>query len=145
MQIFMQELIDNQYIELDESISFDDIEDSNIKKLSNVHVKGYVKYNILEQIELDLRVYGTMWLNDSITLKEIPYDFDFKIDEIITEDDDYYANFFKNNKNILDIKEILWENIVLEVPISFTKEENTTLKGNGWELNGDTKNIKGGE
>ena len=46
MQIYMQELIDNQYIELDESISFDDIEDSNIKKLSNVHVKGYVKYNI---------------------------------------------------------------------------------------------------
>ena len=86
-----------------------------------------------------------MWLNDSITFEEIPYDFDFNIEDIINENDDYYANFFKNNKNILDIKEILWENIVLEVPISFTKEENTTLKGNGWELNGDTKNIKGGE
>ena len=29
---------------------------------------------------------------------------------------------------------ILWENIVLEVPISISMSENTTMEGNGWEL-----------
>ena len=43
--------------------------------------------------------------------------------------------FYEKNKNILDINEFLWENIVLEVPISLTKKSGTNIKGNGWELN----------
>ena len=40
-----------------------------------------------------------------------------------------------NEQNMLDIMELLWQNIVLEVPISITKEKDAHLSGEGWELN----------
>ena len=46
-----------------------------------------------------------------------------------------YAKYFEKNQNILDIIEFLWENIVLEVPISYTNASGTHLSGQGWELN----------
>ena len=44
------------------------------------------------------------------------------------------AEYFEKDKNTLDIMGILWENIVLEVPISISTSENTFQEGNGWEL-----------
>ena len=46
--------------------------------------------------------------------------------------------FFEKSKNTLDKLEFLWENIVLEVPISLTNNSGTTLRGEGWELNNDS-------
>ena len=40
----------------------------------------------------------------------------------------------KIKQNMLDIIELLWENIILEVPISLTKSPNLELKGDGWVL-----------
>ena len=53
----------------------------------------------------------------------------------------YCGNFYEKSKNSLDISEILWENIVLEIPISITnhKSEDLLLKGNGWELVNENK------
>ena len=42
---------------------------------------------------------------------------------------------YKNDENKLDLFEFLWENIVLEVPLKFTKVENfSEFQGNGWKL-----------
>ena len=39
------------------------------------------------------------------------------------------------SKNTLDILAILWENIVLEVPLQFTKVEDfSKFRGDGWKL-----------
>ena len=35
---------------------------------------------------------------------------------------------------------ILWENIVLEVPISYTKTKNVSLSGDGWQFTDEEKN-----
>ena len=42
----------------------------------------------------------------------------------------------KNESKTLDIIDILWQNIVLEVPISLraNPEKDYDLKGEGWEL-----------
>ena len=38
-------------------------------------------------------------------------------------------------QNSLDLEEVLWQNIVLEVPIRVTKTDKTNkTKGDGWEL-----------
>ena len=146
MQININELVNKGIMEIDNKVSFDNIEDKQIKKLDDVLVKGIIKYTVLDEIELDLDVKGTMYLEDSISLNLVPYDFDFKIDETLDRNNVEYANFFKNNQNMLDISEILWENIVLEVPISYTKEENVSLSGKGWEFNKTQEdNFKGGE
>ena len=74
-----------------------------------------------------------MILKDSYTLELVDYPFNIDIEENI--------KISKNNKNILDITEVLWQNIVLEVPISFSKNKKLEKsKGNGWELK--DKNTK---
>ena len=41
----------------------------------------------------------------------------------------------ENDENRLDLFEFLWENIVLEVPLKFTKVTNLSeFHGDGWKL-----------
>ena len=60
-------------------------------------------------------------------------EFSFEISEILSENDDEKD---QNELKTLDIMDILWQNIVLEVPISYRKDPNKTysLSGDGWEL-----------
>ena len=67
-----------------------------------------------------------MYLPDSVTLDKIPYNLDFDIDEVLDE--------VQNNQNTLDIMELLWQNIVLEVPIRYTKSDADNLKGDNWQV-----------
>ena len=73
-----------------------------------------------------------MMLLDSVTLDEIPYEFDFVLDDIIDER-------CINEQNVLDIMELLWENIVLEVPIRYTKSDAEDLKGDNWKVLSDNQ------
>ncbi|MCR5787530.1 MAG: DUF177 domain-containing protein, partial [Bacilli bacterium] len=91
-------------------------------------------YNISDEIELDLNVKGVMILEDSITLDEIEYPYEFNLNEIINENNEEIKEYYQKSKNTLDIMPILWQNIVLEVPISITKEKDAHLSGEGWEL-----------
>ena len=58
---------------------------------------------------VDLDVSGVMILQDSISLEDIEYPFSLKIEGDLKE-------FITNLENSLDIIELLWENIVLEIP-----------------------------
>lgn len=115
---------------------------TDIKEIKNLYVKGKVFYNLTEEVEIDLMIKGIMVLTDSITLELIDYPFKFSISENLTKIGEEFQESLKKNQNVLDIIEFLWENIILEVPISITKAENTKLKGDGWELNGDESEIK---
>ena len=69
-----------------------------------------------------------MIINDSISLEEINYPYSI-------EYDDYLEDNCKKNENILDIFQFLWENIVLEVPLQFTKVSDLSkYHGDGWKL-----------
>ena len=91
---------------------------TSIKKLDKVKVDGIIKYNAADEIAIILDVKGNMFLTDAITNEQVKYPFSIQIDEILEENDENYAKYFEKNQNILDIIEFLWENIVLEVPIS---------------------------
>ena len=43
----------------------------------------------------------------------------------------------ENSQNTLDILSILWENIVLEIPISYTESDELNLKEEGYQVNGN--------
>lgn len=113
-------------------------ENTDIKDLRDVWVSGILKYNASDEIAINLNVSGTMKLVDAITNELIDYPFSFEIDEILESLEGESEKYFEKNQNILDIIEFLWENIVLEVPIRITNEENVHLSGEGWELNNDT-------
>ena len=109
-------------------------QDSEIKELKDVYIKGTIGYNLYDEVEINLECNGIMVLNDAITLEPLDHHFKFKINDVISSLGDEITKSLEKNQNILDINELLWENIVLEVPISVTKNQNVELKGNGWEF-----------
>ena len=62
-------------------------------------------------------------------MEEVEVPFATKIEEIIGENN-------INNNFYLDLSDILWENIVLEIPIKVVKEgvQLETSSGKGWSV-----------
>lgn len=144
MNIDLTKLNTSGQIIIDEVLTYDKecYKNTSIVELKPVKVSGKIFYNISDEIELDMDVEGVMILSDSITLDPINYPYSFHINEIINETNEEIKDYYKNSKNTLDIMPILWQNIVLEVPISITNNEDAHLSGEGWTLkNEDEKNI----
>ncbi len=121
-------------IEIDINFSLDSeiYKNTDIRELKDLHVFGCIDIDYEDNINLNLKITGTMVLPCAITLKDVPYSFESIVDETLGK----FEEIYKNNKNTLEISEILWENIVLEIPIrvvSDTKEPSNT-SGDGWEL-----------
>ena len=124
-------------IEFDENINFDleDLKSTSIKDLSNVKVKGNITKISEDSIDLKMEIKTTMTLEDSVTLEDISYPVNIHYNKIIDSNamDDEYCKILQNR---LDILPIVWENIVLEVPLRVVKEEKETIiEGDGWSLN----------
>ena len=128
MKIDLNTLSYKEKINLNEDITIPEnyYQDSNILGLDKIHVTGFIRQNEIDEIIINLKVTGIMFLPDSITLEKIPYNLDFLIDEVMSHDD------FK--QNTLDIIELLWQNIVLEVPIRYTQSDADNLKGDNWQV-----------
>lgn len=122
-------------------LSEDLYKNANILEIKDLYVEGNVNYDYENNLTLALDVKGIFLLEDAITLEPIDYPFSCKIEEKIENIEETCGSFYEKNKNSLDISEILWENIVLEIPISATKasREEMNLKGNGWEMREEKK------
>ena len=119
-------VVDSISLDGEYTIDKDRITDSRILDLSKISVKGNISRD-LDDYQIDMNIVGDMTINDSVTLKPVVYHF-----EII-----------ENNKNSLDIIEILWQNIVLEVPLRFTiVEDYSKIKGDGWKLVSEEDLVK---
>ena len=110
-----------------------DIPDQYIDKnlvlsLKNIQVDGKIYIGSDNEDRIDCTINGNMILEDSISLEPIEYPFSIKYDDILEENS-------KKNENTLDIFSLLWENIVLEVPLQFTKVKDLSkFHGDGWKL-----------
>ena len=103
-------------------------ESSSVKKLDNIKVEGKLYYDPEDNLYADVVISGNMVLADDISLEEVLYPFSIEYNDILDEN-------LKNNQNTLDLFEFLWENIVLEVPLKFTKVTNLSeFHGDGWKL-----------
>ncbi len=127
--------VDEKGIIIDDTVSFglEYIKNTPIQKLENIKVNGRAYYSVTSEIVFDCKVEGSMVLLDAMDLEPMDYPFSFEISEILSENDDEKD---QNELKTLDIMDILWQNIVLEVPISYRKDPNKkyTLEGEGWEL-----------
>ena len=126
-------------IEINDNYSFDEsyFKETTIKKLDNIHAEGYIYLNALEEYAANINISGVMVIPDSVTLEDVNYNFSLDFDDIID-------NSCIKNQNMLDIMEFLWQNIVLEVPIRYTKNDADNLKGENWSVinnNEDKKEI----
>jgi uncharacterized protein len=125
-------------IEIDNNV---DIPESLIKEteligLKELHVEGYLKKDLLDLIVLSLNIKGVMVLPCAVTLKPVDHAFETSIEgdleEILKEMDEN----FKNIENSIDILPIIWENVLMEIPLRVVSEEGkkTSLQGEGWKL-----------
>ena len=116
-------------INLDTDLEFSEEYTSNtLKGLKNVHVKGKIKNSSDDTIDLIGTLTGTMILEDAISLDDVDYNFSIELDENLDE-------FLENNQNTIDILEVLWQNIVLEVPLKYTiVEDLSKYQGDGWKV-----------
>ena len=108
------------------------LKNTDIIRISPVKVSGYL-FNNEEEYELDINIKGTMILTCARTLKEVEYPFNININEIVDDNND---NSLEINQNSLDIFPIVWQNILVDVPLRVlapdAKEEN--IEGDGWRL-----------
>lgn len=123
-----------EYIPIDLCYNFtkEDLQDSEIMELSNVQIVGEITYH-LDMFHLHVTVEGTMVLPCSISLKPVEYPFSFEIDEDFDED---LQENLKNVQNSLDILPIIWENILMEIPMRVVSSDLSDVKtsGDGWKL-----------
>ena len=134
MKINLDELNYKTRIDFNYKVEKDEELDKRIINLENAFTTGNISKNSNGDINLECEFQGNMIINDSITLDEVSYPFDLKINENWDELMENYVDCYENSQNILDLKKILWQNIVLEVPISYSVNKDANLKGNGWEL-----------
>lgn len=127
--------IDEKGIVIDDVVSFGDeyIKNTSIKELNNVKVSGRAYYSVTNEIVFDCDVEGSFVLLDAMDLEPVNYPFKIKISEVLSEN---ATELSKKEVKTLDIMDILWQNIVLEVPISFKRnpDKKYKLEGEGWEL-----------
>ena len=140
MQIDLKELSNQDIINIDESVDIpkEYLQNTAILDLKKVSFVGKLFSNSEEEMLLEGNLEGVMVIQDSYSLDLIDYSFQTEIEEFIPLET---LKKLEKSENTLDITEILWQNIVLEVPISYSKDKNIkTLSGEGWELR--DKNTK---
>ena len=96
-------------------------------------IKGEIYKSLTGELAVNLIIKGVMILPCAITLKPVEYPFNIEIDEEIDEESE---KFDKNYRNTIDIFPIIWENILMEIPMRVVSEEAKDLKleGDGWRL-----------
>ncbi len=128
----------DSFIPIDMTYSFtkEELENSGILKLDNVKIKGEIGKNSLYDYTINIIVEGTMILPCAISLKPVNYDFSVEIDENLAEMAEEFAENVKNNQKTIDIFPIIWENILMEIPMRIVSDDvsDVKTKGDGWEL-----------
>ena len=127
-------VVNNKTINIDSDIIIPNeyLENSGIRRLNNIHFKGNIKKLVDDTYSLEGVLSGTMILADDITLEDYEYNFTSEIEENIEETS-------INLQKTLDITDILWQNILIEVPSKVVNDKNKNIKleGNGWRLSSE--------
>ncbi len=119
----------------------------------NIEKKYYEKTGVLDVKNVDLEFSitkdanqdevfllhskGIFLLEDARTLEPVEYPFEIHLKEKLTIDSEFYDRFLINSQNTLDILAILWENIVLEIPISYTVAEDLKSTNETYRIIGE--------
>ena len=128
MQIDVTKLLTNQssriYLDSEVNIPKNVLVGSRIDDLKNITLKGDMTLNEDNELVLTANVKGIMVLKDDLTLEPVEYNFDTDIEENLP-----------NNQNFLDITDILWQNILVEIPSKVrSTDEDVYLSGDGWRV-----------
>ena len=135
MEFDLNSLNTKPKIIIDTKVTFpkEDLEKAGILDMDEVSVKGEITSNREENI-LNLTIKGKMILPCNLTLEPVDYPFTLEIEENLNE-------IIENSQKTIDILPIIWENILMEIPMRVISPnaKNMKTKGNGWELITDSE------
>ena len=115
------------------SFSKEELEGTDILRLDDLKIEGEITLDAMDEIYLSLSVSGSMDLPCAITLEPVPYPIDILIEGNLEELTDDFA---KKALNTIDILPIIWENILVEVPMRVVSPnaDPSKMHGDGWKL-----------
>ncbi len=101
----------------------------NVNNMDKVKIEGEIIVNYENNIEINLDANGKFIMPSEISGDDVEVPFNTHIEEEILENS-------LNNEFYLDLSDILWENIVLEIPFKVIKkgEKIECQQGEGWQL-----------
>lgn len=110
------------------------IKTTEIIRLENIICEGKIIMAYDYGYTLEAKLSGSMILPCSVSLEEVDYKFETNFTEEIEKN--------TTETNLLDISDILWDNIVLEMPLKVTKSDASVItSGEGWDLNKEKSDI----
>ncbi len=124
--------LNNEYNDVDLSYSFteEECEKAGILKLDDLKISGYIKKNGSDHY-IDLSLDGEMTLTCDLTLEPVSQKIDVKIDGNVQE----LTENIINMENSIDIFPIVWENVLVEIPMKVVSEKPLEkTEGEGWKL-----------
>ena len=129
------EIVINEEIDIPKEYLNDDIRD-----ISKVSVNGSIT-NDGYMLSLRLNIKCILTLICSISLKDVKYDVDIDIEEEISEENDENMKILNNS---IDLLPIIWQNILMEIPIKVVSPdiEEKNIYGDGWKFITDEEEEK---
>ena len=126
------ELIFNEVITLDSEL----YKGTDIRKLSPLDVSINIQRITDSAYNMDLYIKGEMTLPCSVTLKDVKYPFEVQTEVKVSNIDENDEEYIKIIQNNIDIIPIIWQNIVLEIPLRVVSEDisDSPISGDGWKL-----------
>jgi len=133
MQIDVTKLLQNitSVIHINDNVSIpkEMLNNSLIDDLKDIKINADARVDEENNIILTGKLEGTMILKDDITLEPVSHNFHTEIEEILDK-----------NENILDITDVLWQNILVEIPSKVrATSEDIELSGDGWRVISEDK------
>lgn len=133
------------FIVIDETCVFceEQLKGSTLLSLNDVKVTGKI-YLEHDTFRMNAVIEGTMILPCSVTLEAVEYPFHIQIDENLEEWVGEFEKKYKKCQNSIDILPIIWENILMEIPMKVVSEKakDIHLEGDGWRLITDGEDVK---
>ena len=133
-------------ISLDENLDIAnvDLNNTGILDLKDIKIIGNITKDNMDNYMLDVKLSGIMVLPCSITLKPVDYEFSTEILGNIEEMLEEINEIHKKTENTIDIFPIIWENILMEIPIKVTSLDalNENISGDGWRLVTEDEEVK---
>lgn len=132
-------------IAIDETYTFteEEIANCDLLALHDVHVTG-VLTNRLDSYDLFCTVTGEMILPCAVTLNPVSYPFSVDIEGDVEELQREIDENYEKVENTIDILPIIWENILMEIPLRVVSAdaENAEMQGDGWKLITEHESVR---
>ena len=127
---------DSINIDLTYSFTKEELEGTDLIELNNVKINGNISKDSINEYTIDVDVKGIMVLPCAITLDPVDYPFNVKISGNLEEMLQEINENSKKIENSIDIFPIIWENILMEIPMKVVSEKakNIKFEGDGWRL-----------